>query len=255
MGNTKGGKWKITGGKLIVTWPNGWKNIYTWVAGATSLSGVYRGPKGENNAITLTQLHASKIVRDIPVVKPIVEDRQEKINDNASKGRSYLVDLTPYGGKKGAPHKYKNIEMDDDSWIRLKSHGNDGHGGIKLSLSISMPKPIAASSIALMGNLDHAHLLPQGTTIARLVVITTGGEQRFDIKAGVHMSEWNGPVKHEKAKTDVGGNRYMPLFSLPKTMTVTGLRFEYVEAGSQYYHGGPKGDAPGFCLRGVTLIK
>jgi len=113
---------------------------------------------------------------------------------------------------------------------------------------------VTASAIAIIGNLDHAHILPQGSTITKMIVLTTTGEQRFDIKAGVHMSEWNGPDKHERAKTDIGGNHYMPVFSLPKTLTVTGLRFEYVEAGSQYYQGGPNGDAPGFCLRGITLI-
>ena len=56
MGNTQGANWSINGGKLIVRWPNGWVNIYTWVPGATTLSGFNQGPNGENNAITLIQV-------------------------------------------------------------------------------------------------------------------------------------------------------------------------------------------------------
>lgn len=162
----------------------------------------------------------------------------------------YLVDLTPYGGKKDGPTTVNGILIDRSSWLRLKHHGEDGHAPPKMQLAVSVPSVSAVTAIALNGNLDHAHLVPQGTTVTKMTVLSNDGNLAFDIKAGVHMSEWNGPNKHQVAPTGSGSN-YLPVFNLPRPMTVTGLRFDYVEMPTSYDHGS---DAPGFCLRGITLV-
>jgi len=162
----------------------------------------------------------------------------------------YLIDLTPYGGKKDTPTTVNGILMDRASWIRLKHHGEDGHASPKMQLEIAVPSVAGVTSVALNGNLDHAHLVPQGATITRMTVISTEGSMHFDIQAGVHMSEWNGPNKHQVAPTG-GGSNYTPVFTLPRPATVTGLRFDYVEVSTSFDH---EGSAPGFCLRGVTLV-
>jgi hypothetical protein len=43
----------------------------------------------------------------------------------------------------------------------------------------------------------------------------------------------------------------MAVFSLPAGSVVTGLRFDHRDTEKKYYHGDA---APGFCLRGITLI-
>lgn len=167
-----------------------------------------------------------------------------------SKPGFYLVDLTPYGGKKDGPTTVNGILIDRSSWLRLKHHGEDGHAAPRMQLDVSVPSVAAVTAIAVNGNLDHAHLVPQGTTITRMTVLSNDGRISFDIKAGVHMSEWNGPNKHQVAPTGSGSN-YLPVFNLPRPMTVTGLRFDYVEVSASYDH---EGSAPGFCLRGITLV-
>ena len=167
-----------------------------------------------------------------------------------SKPGFYLVDLTPYGGKKDTPTTVNEILMDRGSWIRLKHHGEDGHASPKMQLEIAVPAVAGVTSVALNGNLDHAHLVPQGATITRMTVLSNEGAMSFDIKAGVHMSEWNGPNKHQVAPTG-SGSSYTPVFTLPRAATVTGLRFDYVEVSTSFDH---EGSAPGFCLRGVTLV-
>jgi tetratricopeptide (TPR) repeat protein len=168
----------------------------------------------------------------------------------AAKPGFYPVDLTPYGGKKEAPTIVSDILMDRSSWIRLKHHGEDGHASPKMRLNVAVPSVSPVTSIALNGNLDHAHLVPQGTTITKMTVVANEGSASFDIQAGVHMSEWNGPNKHQVAPTG-GGSSYTPVFKLPRPMTVTSIRFDYVEVSTSYDH---EGSAPGFCLRGITLV-
>jgi hypothetical protein len=162
----------------------------------------------------------------------------------------YLVDLTPYGGKKDTPSTINGILIDKASWIRLKHHGEDGHASPKMHLEIAVPSVPSVTSIAINGNLDHAHALPQGVTITRMTVVSKEGDVSFDIQAGVHMSEWNGPNKHQVAPTG-SGSSYTPIFKLPQPMSVSAIRFDYVEVSNEYDH---SGSAPGFCLRGVTLI-
>ena len=65
MGNDPRGTWEIHGNQLIVHWPNGWANIYTWVLGASQLSGVNEDPKGQKQQITLTRVTART-----PAVEP-----------------------------------------------------------------------------------------------------------------------------------------------------------------------------------------
>ncbi len=163
----------------------------------------------------------------------------------------YLVDLTPYGGKKGAPRKVKNIEVDDGSWIRLKATHEK-----RLRLDIPLPQRVAASAVAVVSNLDNAHNVPDKMTTTVLTVQTTSGDRVFEIKAGVHSSEWNrgetGGATHAWPKeTNIGGSRWMAVFSLPAGSVVTGLRFDHRDTDKKYYHGDA---APGFCLRGITLV-
>jgi len=163
----------------------------------------------------------------------------------------YHVDLTPYGGKKGTPRKVKNIEVDDGSWIRLKATHEK-----KLRLDIPLPRPVAASAVAVVSNLDNAHNVPDKMTTTVLTVQTTSGARTFELKAGVHSSEWNrsetGGATHAWPKeTNIGGPRWMAVFSLPAGSVVTGLRFDHRDTEKKYYHGNA---APGFCLRGITLV-
>jgi hypothetical protein len=163
----------------------------------------------------------------------------------------YHVDLTPYGGKKGTPRKVKSIEVDDGSWIRLKATHEK-----KLRLDIPLPQRVAASAVAVVSNLDNAHNVPDKMTTTVLTVHTTSGDRTFEFKAGVHSSEWNrsetGGATHAWPKeTNIGGPRWMAVFSLPAGSVVTGLRFDHRDTDKKYYHGDA---APGFCLRGITLV-
>ena len=162
----------------------------------------------------------------------------------------YLVDLQPYGGKKGSARKLKNIDVDDGSWIRLKATQEK-----KLSLTISLPRPVAANAVAVVTNLDNAHNVPDGFTTTVLTVLTTSGERSFEFKAGIHSSEWNrsetGGAEHKWPKeTYIGDKRWMAVFALPQGSTVTGMRFDHRDTDKKYYHGDA---AVGFCLRGITL--
>ena len=163
----------------------------------------------------------------------------------------YHVDLTPYGGKKGTPRKVKEIEVDDDSWVRLKATQEK-----RLVLDINLPQQVRATAIAIVSNLDNAHNVPDNFTTTVLTVRTTSGEQRFELKAGVHSSEWNrsetgGAVHKWPKETNIGGSRWMAVFSLPQGSIVTGIRFDHRDTDKKYYHGS---DAVGFCLRGITLV-
>ena len=164
----------------------------------------------------------------------------------------YHVDLTPYGGKKGTPRKVKNIEVDDGSWIRLKATHEK-----KLRLDIPLPQRVTASAVAVVSNLDNAHNVPDKMTTTVLTVQTTSGDRVFEIKAGVHSSEWNrsetsGATHAWPKETNIGGPRWMAVFSLPAGSVVTGLRFDHRDTDKKYYHGDA---APGFCLRGITLVR
>jgi tetratricopeptide (TPR) repeat protein len=163
----------------------------------------------------------------------------------------YSVDLTPYGGKKGSPRNVKSIAVDDGSWIRLKATNEK-----RLVLSISLPTQIAASAIAVISNLDNAHYLKDGFVTTILTVNTTSGDRIFEFKAGVHTSEWNrsetGGADHAFPKDNhIGDKRWMAIFQLPRGSVVTGLRFDHRDTDQKLYHAGA---APGFCLRGITLV-
>jgi hypothetical protein len=166
-------------------------------------------------------------------------------------GGGYLVDLTLYGGKKGSSRTVKGVPMDDGSWIRLKATNEQ-----KLRLDISLPQQVAASAVAVVSNLDNAHYVQDKVTTTVLTVHTTAGDRAFELKAGVHSSEWNrsetGGADHAFPKdTYIGDKRWMAVFALPPGSVVTGLRFDHRDTDKKFYH---MGAAPGFCLRGITLV-
>jgi tetratricopeptide (TPR) repeat protein len=152
----------------------------------------------------------------------------------------YPLDLTPIGGKKGQSHTLKGVEVDDGSYARLKSTDEK-----RLTYTIQIPKQFQAAGIAIVSNLDDSINVLQGMTVARMTVVKSSGEESFDIQAGVHSSEWNagdGP-KHKVVD---------PLFtfSLARSGMVAAIRFDYVETNAEKWWG----HAPGFCLKGVTLV-
>jgi len=156
-------------------------------------------------------------------------------------GSFYPLDLTPIGGKKGQPRDMKGVQVDDGSYARLKSTDEN-----RLTYTIRIPDQFQAVAVAVVSNLDDSINVPQGQTIARMTVIKSNGEEGFNIQAGVHSSEWNagdGATKHKPAD---------PLFTfqLAQPGTITAIRFDYVETNAEKWWG----HAPGFCLRGVTLI-
>jgi tetratricopeptide (TPR) repeat protein len=164
----------------------------------------------------------------------------------------YLVDLQPYGGKKGSARKVNNIDVDDGSWIRLKATHEK-----RLRLDMSLPQQVPASAVAIVSNLDNAHNVPDKMTTTVLTVHTTSGDRTFEFKAGVHSSEWNrsetGGAEHKWPKdTYIGDKRWMAVFNLPSGSVVTGLRFDHRDTDKKYYHGDA---APGFCLRGISLVR
>jgi tetratricopeptide (TPR) repeat protein len=160
----------------------------------------------------------------------------------------YHVDLRSCGGKKEAPHSVKGIEIDDSSWIRLKSTDEN-----RLQLRIPLSSPVSARAVAIVSNLDDATYLPQGGTIARMTVVTTSGRRSFDIKAGIHSAEWNANA-NPRHRRDIEGalsaDHYLAVFSLPSLESVTELALDYVESNVERW----AGHAPGFCLRGITLL-
>lgn len=161
---------------------------------------------------------------------------------------SYPIDLTAVGGKKGAPRKAKNIDIDDSSWIRLKDTDEK-----RQTINIQLPSAVRASQVAIVTNLDDATYLDQGVTIARMIVVTNSGNQIFEIKAGVHSSEWNYAVqpKHSRVDAlDIGDNRFLATFAMGQPFEITGIRFEYVETNAPRWFE----HAPGFVLRGITLL-
>lgn len=168
---------------------------------------------------------------------------------SSSTGASfYPLDLSGVGGKKGQPRTVRSIEVDDGSYIRLKSTDEK-----RLTLEIPLATPVQASAVALICNLDDATYLPQGKTIARLTLIKDTGEERFDIQAGVQASEWNysGNAKHRWVEEGaVGKDRFLTTFRLSRPGLVRAVRFDYVETGVEP----SMGHTPGFCLRGVTLM-
>ncbi len=150
------------------------------------------------------------------------------------------LDLTQIGGKKGVPHELKGIQVDDGSYARLKSTDEK-----KLTYTVRVPTQFEATSVAIVSHLDDSIHLTDGMTITRMTVIKNTGEERFDIKAGVHSSEWNrsdGP-KHKAAEP-------LQVFKLARSGTVTAVRFDYVENNVEKWWG----HAPGFVLKGLTLV-
>lgn len=189
-------------------------------------------------------------VKSYPTDSALVPTPQPTPNGTATQPKFYLVDLTPYGGKKGTATMLRDLLIDPSSWIRLKHHGEDGYSHPKMQLAISLPQVRGTTAIALAGHLDHAYLVPQGRTVVKMTVQTTQGDVVFEIQAGVHMSEWGAPQNHQVAPTG-SGSPYVPIFSLPGPRTVTGLLFEGVELPKEMDQGS---DAPGFCLLGITLV-
>ncbi|MBX3293318.1 MAG: tetratricopeptide repeat protein [Acidobacteria bacterium] len=163
-------------------------------------------------------------------------------------GKFYPLDLTTAGGKKGTPRMAKEIQIDDASWIRLKSTDEN-----RRVLEIGVPQVFSATQIAIITNLDDATYLEQGATIARMTLTTDSGTKTFDIKAGIHSSEWNygvGPKHRRVDALDIGDNRFLAVFQLGSAAVVRGVKFDYVETNAPKW----AGHAPGFVVRGVTLI-
>lgn len=161
------------------------------------------------------------------------------------------MDLTPEGGKKGSARSVKGVRVDDGSWIRLKATHEK-----RLTLDVPLPQRVPAQAIAVVTNLDNAHYVKDkvGTTV--LTVHTTAGDRSFEFRAGVHSSEWNrgesGGADHAFPQaTYIGDKRWMAVFTLPAGSVVTGMRFDHRDFDRKIYHSDA---APGFCLRGITLI-
>lgn len=158
------------------------------------------------------------------------------------------LDLSVVGGKKGKARKVKEIWVDDISWIRLSSTDK------KTQLNIPVSSSFVANGVVVIMNLDNATYLEQGKTIATLLVVTDEKTYRYSIKAGIHASEWNYSATQPKHKwvenAYIGSDRFIYGFRLTKPGKIKEIRFEYVETGAQKYNG----SAPGFCLRGVTLV-
>lgn len=195
-----------------------------------------------NSNIFQTTFSEFKLIQETDAAQP-------PVSPPSGASRFYKVDLTPAGGKKGSTRIAQEIEIDDASWLRLKSTDEN-----RREIDISLPSPISASSVAIVTNLDDATYLEQGATIARITIITTEGAESAEIKAGVQTSEWNYRAVNPKHKwveaNHIGDNRFLAVFSLPRQMQVTGIRFDYVETNAPKWYG----HAPGFVLRGVTLI-
>jgi hypothetical protein len=85
MGNSLGGTWVVSGGQLVVHWPNGWTNTYGWVSGATRLTGLAQGPNGERQNITLVRQGTTSAQ---PPTQP--QPPPALINLNGSWGRGSL---------------------------------------------------------------------------------------------------------------------------------------------------------------------
>lgn len=163
--------------------------------------------------------------------------------------KSYPLDLSAAGGKKGTTRTVKGIEIDDASWIRLKSTDER-----RLQLAIPLSRPIAAKAVAVVSNLDDSHYLDQGKAITKLTVITSAGEHVFEIRAGVDAADWGGPESRHQRDISAAISKnpftFLAIFQLPRNEEVTQLIFDYIETGAERWYG----HAPGFCLRGITLI-
>ncbi|NTV95964.1 MAG: hypothetical protein HGA75_11205, partial [Thiobacillus sp.] len=158
------------------------------------------------------------------------------------------VSLAAVGGNKGTVRTVKGVSIDDSSWIRFKSTDEN-----RRSLDIPVPTPTRAAAVAIVSNLDDATYLEQGKTIARIIVSKDTGDEVLEIQAGVHSSEWNygvGPKHKRVDSADIGDNRFLVVLPLARPGLVKGLRVEYVETNAAKW----SGHAPGFCLRGVSLV-
>ncbi|MCI0487348.1 MAG: tetratricopeptide repeat protein [Blastocatellia bacterium] len=162
---------------------------------------------------------------------------------------SLPLDMSSVGGKRGQPRIVKGIRIDDLSWIRLASTREN-----RLSLEIPATSGIRATAVAIVTNLDCATYLEQGKTIARMTVIKTDGTEIFEIRAGVHSSEWNyravNPRHRWVEESFIGSDRFLVTFDLARPGRVKAVRFDYVETGAQLW----SGNAPGFIVRGVSLL-
>ncbi|QQS31757.1 MAG: tetratricopeptide repeat protein [Acidobacteriota bacterium] len=187
-------------------------------------------------------------VTPTPIRTPTPAPTPGRTTTTTAASNFYPIDLTPVGGKKGSPRMAKEIQIDDASWIRLKSTDEN-----RRVIQLDVPRVFNATQIAIVTNLDDATYLEQGATIARMTLTTDSGTKTFDIKAGVHSSEWNygvGPKHRRVDALDIGDNRFLAVFPLERTTVVRRIRFDYVETNTQKW----AGHAPGFVLRGVTLI-
>lgn len=163
-------------------------------------------------------------------------------------GAAQPISLAGVGGNKGTPRMVKGVAVDDSSWIRFKSTDEN-----RRSLDIPVPTPTRAAAISVVSNLDDATYLEQGKTIARIIVSKDTGDEVLEIQAGVHTSEWNygvGP-KHKRVDgADIGDNRFLVVLPLAQPGVVKAIRVEYVETNAPKW----SGHAPGFCLRGISLV-
>ncbi len=177
------------------------------------------------------------------------EEAKNMAAKNAATKPSQPIDLGAVGGKKGAPRTVNNVSIDDGSWMRFKSTDEK-----RLTMTIPIATPTRAAAVAIVSNLDDATYLEQGKTIARVTVIKDSGDETLDIQAGVHSSEWNYGTqpKHAWVKDAfIGGDRFLAVLPLQRPGTVRGLRIDYVESNAPKWYG----HAPGFCLRGISLVE
>lgn len=161
----------------------------------------------------------------------------------------YPVDLSGVGGKRGTPRTAKNVLIDDGSWIRLKSTDER-----RLKLNVPVETAFVTSAIALVTNLDDATYLQQGRSIARVTIVKSNGNEIFEVKAGIHTSEWNYRSTNPKHKwvdeAYLGGDRFLTIFNLSNPDQIKEIRFDYIETGAEKWFG----HSPGFVLRGITLL-
>ena len=161
----------------------------------------------------------------------------------------FLVDLSRVGGKKEEPRQADGVWVDDASWLRLKPNTDD-----PLQLDVPLGETVPAKSITLVTNLDNSHFLKQGRVICRMAVLGTNGSGTVELKAGVHTGEWNdgGGDQHDTSKLiRLGEDRYVTHLKFGSPLNVTGIRFDYVQTDAELHYGA----APGFIVRGITLVR
>ncbi len=163
---------------------------------------------------------------------------------------SYLVDLTPNGGKRDKPMTARGVLIESSSYIRLKSTDEK-----RLAMDVRLPEAVPAQGLALLACLDDSTYVKTGEIMAIMTVRTSAGDQRFELKAGIHASDWNyGEHADQHANAEqalISRGNYFTRFDLPAGVAVTGLHFDYVKTKSPLWFG----HAPGFVIKGITIIR